>query len=1123
MTTFNAGSIEATLDLDLDPFQRGLAEARGLGQDFGREKFTAKLDVDTSSVTRKAATAKRRLEDAAGRYTATFEARGLGEAAAEAAGLKTALNAVDGRHRIDVDTTGAQASIGGVRRGIRALIPLLAIAATGLVPLSAAAVPALGLLNNLTLTAAAAGSLILAFQGMGGALEAVNKAQLEPTAENLAAAEAALDGLTPAAGAFVVQLEAMSDVAGDLQKAAANGFFPGAVLALERAETLLPRFNPLVQELASSLGIVADNTVRGLGSDQWMDFYDFAQREARPAVDGLAQSLGNLAGGLAGMWEGFDPLNDDFTEWLINITQRFEDWGQTLDENRGMQDFIGYVREVGPEAGETLQALGAGFSALVQASAPLGGVVLEVLEDIGNIVEFIAEQPFGDELLLGAAAIYSVNKALKITEGLLTRIGITGGAAAGSGIAAGFTTMTGKAQTFGGALRALPRDLATLATTSRTAGARTERELNRVAAASDRARVAMRGLARGGAAIAALGVLGTEAGQGIGVTNSAMLGLAGYMIGGPWGAAAGAGAGYIMDIKAASDDVTDSIEGWNQALSDNVARFSEHQGILSRAKADVEALQRDIDNPTFLSSLFGAFDPDEWANAWAGLTTGETNTSRMEREYAELEEQMQATDMTARGLADAFDYDITDVTGGIADAKFAELLERSGAAMQHFGVTYEELTNMPGIQRDALIGVFAAWTGELDSVGSRTDAFADTVANLGDVTLGTEQAASELGAALDALLSPTLNAEEATDAWRASLQELEAELKSGAGFKGFTEAAMQNRQLTRDYTRDSMARLEALAGVGTTTQKDMALAVRQTRREFIESGVAAGFDADQMRRRADALGLTPELVKTVFEAAGIERADLRARQLKETYKSLPDKVQSEIRANGIPSTTGQINALVKRYELTEKQREALVTLKDLASKDIGDVLAKLGILDRTNPNPAVNLQTGNALGTLQSIYQSLTNLDGKTAQTYIKTTRLPVEGRPGPQVTMATGGPVTGPGTGTSDSIPAWLSNGEHVWTAREVASAGGHAAVEAMRAQFRYATGGPVAVTAPRRITAPSSAATLQRTPTGITGDDIERLIEAIRANRNIYAQVSSREDLETTFRALESELRRG
>lgn len=63
----------------------------------------------------------------------------------------------------------------------------------------------------------------------------------------------------------------------------------------------------------------------------------------------------------------------------------------------------------------------------------------------------------------------------------------------------------------------------------------------------------------------------------------------------------------------------------------------------------------------------------------------------------------------------------------------------------------------------------------------------------------------------------------------------------------------------------------------------------------------------------------------------------------------------------------------------------------------------------------------------------------------------------------ARGGPVYGPGTETSDSIPAWLSNNEHVWTAAEVKAAGGHSAVAAMRRAVlvptaaRYASGGPV------------------------------------------------------------------
>ncbi len=67
---------------------------------------------------------------------------------------------------------------------------------------------------------------------------------------------------------------------------------------------------------------------------------------------------------------------------------------------------------------------------------------------------------------------------------------------------------------------------------------------------------------------------------------------------------------------------------------------------------------------------------------------------------------------------------------------------------------------------------------------------------------------------------------------------------------------------------------------------------------------------------------------------------------------------------------------------------------------------------------------------------------------------------------FASGGPIVGPGTGTSDSIPAWLSNGEHVLTAAEVAAAGGHGEIFRLRAALRsgirlnlprFAQGGPV------------------------------------------------------------------
>lgn len=64
---------------------------------------------------------------------------------------------------------------------------------------------------------------------------------------------------------------------------------------------------------------------------------------------------------------------------------------------------------------------------------------------------------------------------------------------------------------------------------------------------------------------------------------------------------------------------------------------------------------------------------------------------------------------------------------------------------------------------------------------------------------------------------------------------------------------------------------------------------------------------------------------------------------------------------------------------------------------------------------------------------------------------------------FAAGGGIRGAGTGTSDDIIARVSNGEHVWTAKEVRKAGGHQNVEKLRRMVvtdslpLYATGGPV------------------------------------------------------------------
>lgn len=68
-----------------------------------------------------------------------------------------------------------------------------------------------------------------------------------------------------------------------------------------------------------------------------------------------------------------------------------------------------------------------------------------------------------------------------------------------------------------------------------------------------------------------------------------------------------------------------------------------------------------------------------------------------------------------------------------------------------------------------------------------------------------------------------------------------------------------------------------------------------------------------------------------------------------------------------------------------------------------------------------------------------------------------------PSYAMATGGSVVGPGTGTSDSIAAWLSNGEYVINAAAVRRYGVQT-FDALNAQ-KLATGGSVGTAAAQRV----------------------------------------------------------
>ena len=99
--------------------------------------------------------------------------------------------------------------------------------------------------------------------------------------------------------------------------------------------------------------------------------------------------------------------------------------------------------------------------------------------------------------------------------------------------------------------------------------------------------------------------------------------------------------------------------------------------------------------------------------------------------------------------------------------------------------------------------------------------------------------------------------------------------------------------------------------------------------------------AGRAERGADSLATGLDVVAAA--AAGIDIGSVTR-----ALDGLPKEVVTNIKTNGVPRTFAEVDALVERYNLTEKERRALITLKDNASHELDAILRKMGLLrDKT--------------------------------------------------------------------------------------------------------------------------------------------------------------------------------
>lgn len=427
----------------------------------------------------------------------------------------------------------------------RVLADVAAILGPGMVPIAAIAVPAVtALAAQLGAAALAGGTAIVAFQGVGDALKAANKAALEPTAANLEEARLAMGRLGPEAREFVTQAREMVPALQGIRNAAAAGLFPGVTRSLDEMDVVLPQIEDIVYRIGDAVGDLADDTATALAGPEWADFLGFLENEIPAALTQLGHTTGNLAHGLAELWMAFDPVNDDVAGWLLNASAGFDDWARGLSQTEGFEDFVAYLRENGPRVADALGSIGSALIEIVEAAAPLGGPVLGALTAVADVIASIADSDAGPAIMGTVTALALLNRSMRAFDAVS---GTTWYKAAKG--ADGFT--------------------------AKVTAARTP-------------------LLRGAGVLTGFGIAASGAADGIGLSNTASMALLGTL-GGPWGAAVGAAIGLTLDMADAqggfeisADSLSATLDQQTGAITRNtsayVANELEKQGILRSAQ-----------------------------------------------------------------------------------------------------------------------------------------------------------------------------------------------------------------------------------------------------------------------------------------------------------------------------------------------------------------------------------------------------------------------------------------------------------------------------------------------------------------------------------------------------------
>ena len=756
-----------------------------------------------------------------------------------------------------------------------------AVLGPALLPIGAVAVPAItGLATAGAAAAVAGGSMIVAFQGVGDAVKAMNEQALNPSAANMEKLREAMAVIGPDAARFVKEFQAFRPVLTDIRDSAAAGWFPGLIESLSDFEAIAPRVANLFEQVGRAGGEMVADAAASFNSDRWTPFFDFVTAEMPAALTSLGQIVGDLTHGAAEMWMAFDPANDSFLSWMEGVASGFDSWASSAGGREDIAAFLDYVAQTGPQVEEFFVALVGAFTQIAQAAAPLGGPVLSALTGVANAIAAIADSDLGTPIFAGLAALSLYNRALATTAALQKS---AFGVAAGGG-----TTAAGSPGGFIGGqvapMKAAIPSLQEFGTVAKFAG-------QGAAYASEetlKARESVRGFAAASApAIAAgagIALAFSGAADGMGLSNTASLALMGTL-GGPWGAAIGGAIGLTMDMAAATDALDAALKSANANLSSGAltATISD----LVTARTELASLQSDYDlGPSvpggdYFSKVVAG--PAALKNGIEDIF-GDSDLEERAAEIAQVEQSAARLESTIAALAAATGMTIGPLDGSAASMRELDaVVAANQPRMDELRITMEELTTASAIQEQATSGgLFASIFADAPAATGALDGLLGAITGTTDAADAQRQSMLAAANAMREKSAAALGSFDAETRYREALKAATAQARSNSqGIRGNTDAALANRA--------SLGQLAAAWNNQSNAVKNNVARFRESRSAFIETAVAMGVPEKAARDLANRIMEIPKSRVTDIRTTGTSESEALLKRVRAAIDALRDR------------------------------------------------------------------------------------------------------------------------------------------------------------------------------------------------------------------------------------------